>query len=52
MNEAPEFVEEHGINTILHYTGFPIIGKVENIDILEEIKMTNEILELEDIVVG
>jgi hypothetical protein len=29
---APDFVAKHGLETILHYTGHPIIGRVVNID--------------------
>ena len=39
---APEFIKNHGLEKILHYTGHPIIGRVVNIDNLNAI---NEQLE-------
>lgn len=49
ITNAPEFVEKHGMEKLLHYAGYPVMGKVRNLDVLEEIAETNEILELEDI---
>ena len=45
----PAFVEQHGVNHIVDYTGYPVIGKVENIDLLEQIISYNSALELESI---
>lgn len=43
---APDFVTLHGEDKIRHYTGYPIIGHVLNLDILEEVKVSAT-LELE-----
>jgi hypothetical protein len=45
---CPEFVELHGEQAILNYTGHPIIGKVVNLDDLVTVS-TAPILELESI---
>ena len=34
---GPEFVNRHGIEKIKHYVGLPVIGRVLNLDILEQI---------------
>lgn len=44
---APEFIAYHGIDKILHYTGHPVIGHVINLNDLETIVNSNDILELE-----
>jgi hypothetical protein len=44
---APEFIAYHGIDKILHYTGHPVIGRVTNLDALETVVNSNDILELE-----
>jgi hypothetical protein len=35
IKHDPAFVELHGPEKILHYTGYPVIGKVENLDDLD-----------------
>jgi|TARA_R110000803_G_scaffold76700_1_gene141397 hypothetical protein len=45
----PKFVDQHGIEKIKSYIGFPVVGKVENIDLLEQIISYDSILELESI---
>lgn len=32
---SPEFVNQHGVDKIMHYTGYPVIGQVINLDDLE-----------------
>ena len=44
----PEFVRLHGAETILHYTGYPVIGRVVNLDDLRVVVDSAE-LELEGI---
>lgn len=46
---APEFVKHHGWDTIMRYTGYPIIGEVVNTDDLETVYACPEVLELESI---
>jgi len=46
---APEFVEKHGIERILHYTGHPVIGRVTNLDDLTTVVNSTQILELENV---
>lgn len=43
------FYELHGPDKIWEYTGYPVIGKVENLEDLYTIIHTNEILELESL---
>lgn len=42
---SPSFVEQHTEETILRYTGYPVVGKVENLTDLHTIK-TAPVLEL------
>ncbi len=42
----PEFVKLHGEGKIRHYTGYPIVGRVLNLDDLKQ-TLTNDILILE-----
>jgi hypothetical protein len=44
-----EFVSVHGFDKILHYTGFPVVGKVSNLETLKELLKT-PVLELDKIV--
>ena len=44
-----EFVNLHGFKKILSYTGFPVVGKVTNLQTLQEVLKT-PILELDKIV--
>jgi hypothetical protein len=46
-SNAPEFVKLHGMKKILDYTGHPIIGQVTNLNALETVVNSNDILELE-----
>lgn len=45
----PAFVARHSSKKIVDYTGYPVIGQVENIDLLEQIISYNSVLELESI---
>jgi hypothetical protein len=47
QTNASEFVIQHGMNKILHYTGHPVIGRVTNLNDLEIVVNSNDILELE-----
>lgn len=46
-----DFVNLHGFDKILRYTGFPKVGKVKNLDTLNEV-LKSPILELEKIVLN
>jgi len=46
---ASEFVAQHGIEKILHFTGHPIIGKIINLNDLETVVNSKDILELESV---
>jgi hypothetical protein len=46
---APEFVSTHGLEKLLHYTGQPVIGRVENLDDLHRVVNSDLILELEKV---
>ncbi len=50
-NNCNDFVVKEGMEKILKYTGFPVIGKVNNIDYLNDI-ITEESLTLEDITIA
>jgi hypothetical protein len=45
----PKFVAKHGVEKIKSYIGFPVIGRVENIGLLEEIINHKTIIVLESI---
>jgi hypothetical protein len=45
---APEFVKEKTIDRILHYTGHPVIGHVENLDDLQQVVSSQHFLEFQD----
>ena len=45
---APNFIEQHGIKTLLAYTGHPIIGRITNLKDLEQC-LQKEHLEFESI---
>jgi hypothetical protein len=47
---APEFVACHGIEKILHYTGHPVIGHVVNLEDLEKISTSENIIELQQVI--
>jgi hypothetical protein len=44
----PEFVQRNGVDTILHYTGYPVIGQVKNLDDLQTV-VNSGILEFESL---
>lgn len=37
LKQAPDWVSEHGWDKILRYTGWPKVGRVKNLDVLEQI---------------
>jgi hypothetical protein len=47
---APEFVEQHGWDKIMYYTGHPIIGQVVNTDDLARVAACAEVLELQEVI--
>lgn len=49
---APEFVEQHGWERIMYYTGHPIIGQVENLQALEQVYGFPGVLELQEVVIN
>ena len=48
----PEFVDLHGVEKIKSYIGFPVVGKVENTDLLKQIVSHSDVVELESIEFG
>lgn len=46
---APEFIALHGVEKLLHYTGQPVIGQVENLEDLRTIINSDQLLELEKV---
>ena len=46
--QAPEFVEHHGWSQILRYTGWPVVGHVTNLDVLDQVR-TGPVLILDSI---
>ena len=46
---APDFVQLHGADKIMHYTGFPKIGRVVNLDQFRTLLESPGIIELESI---
>jgi hypothetical protein len=46
---APEFVNTHGIEKLLHYTGQPVIGRVKNLEDLRTVINSDNILILEKV---
>jgi len=47
-SNAPEFVEHHGWDKILRYTGWPVVGQVKNLAVLDQVRIA-PILTLESI---
>jgi hypothetical protein len=47
---APDFVEYHGWDTIMRYTGYPLIGEVINTDDLRTVYAHPEVLELQEVI--
>ena len=43
-----DFVKEHGVDKILHYTGYPVVGRVINLDDLQQV-VASPALKLESI---
>ena len=46
---APNFVNQHSMEKIIKYTGFPLVGKVKNKEMLDKICNHASILKLQDI---
>jgi len=44
----PDFVEEHGVEKIIHYTGYPVVGRVTNLNDLHAV-VNSGILEFESL---
>ena len=40
---APEFVEHHSWDQILRYTGWPVIGKVTNLSVLDQVRHSSQL---------
>jgi hypothetical protein len=38
--QVPEFVEHHGWSQILRYTGWPVVGRVTNLDVLDQVAVS------------
>ena len=38
-SNAPEFVELHGWDKILRYTGWPVVGQVKNLSVLDQVRI-------------
>ena len=49
VKHAPKFVEQHGLDKIERYTGYPIVGQVSNIDLLNKFLSYPVPLELESL---
>lgn len=45
---APDWVKEHGWKKILRYTGWPKVGRVRNVEVLQEIA-DSELFEIENV---
>jgi hypothetical protein len=45
----PMFVEEHGVEKIVSYTGYPVIGKTLNVDVLNDIIEYPNVLEFQSL---
>lgn len=45
----PVFVEEHGVEKIVSYTGYPVIGKTLNVDVLNDIIEYPNVLEFQSL---
>jgi hypothetical protein len=40
---APAFVKKHGVEKIQRYIGYPVIGWVENLDVLQQLKLASHL---------
>lgn len=45
---APDWIQQHGWNKIMRYTGWPRVGRVKNLDVLKEIA-TSPLFEIESV---
>jgi hypothetical protein len=43
IKKCPGFVDKHGMDTVLRYTGWPVIGKVRDIDYLNQLVKIKEL---------
>jgi len=48
IRHAPEWVEQHGVDRIMRYTGWPCVGSVLNLDVLQDIA-NSPVFELENV---
>jgi hypothetical protein len=46
---APDFVRHHGRDKILHYTGHPVIGHVQDLELYQRVMSTDTVLELQEV---
>jgi len=52
IEHAPDFVQTHGWDRIMYYTGHPIIGRVINLDALQQIYTYQGVLELQEVIIN
>jgi len=45
---APDWVQQHSWNKIVRYTGWPVVGRVKNLDVLEQIAVS-PVFEIESV---
>lgn len=48
QQHAPNFVAQHGVDKIRRYTGYPVVGHVDDIDLLNQLK-NSPVLELQSL---
>lgn len=48
LTHDPDFVAQHGTDKIMRYTGWPIVGRVINLDVLQSV-VQDPVLELEQV---
>lgn len=51
MQQAPEFVAQHGWDRIMYYTGHPLIGQVINLHALAQVYTCPSVLELQEVII-
>jgi hypothetical protein len=49
VQHAPDFVKKHGAEKIQHYTGFPKIGRVINLEDFRQLLKCSDIIEIESV---
>ena len=49
---APDFVNHHGWDKIMYYTGHPIIGHVTNVSDLVQVNQHPSVLELQEVIIN